>query len=100
MSRDQIVIKDGMDITSMTGNGRYQLAVLLVSQLVIFCCGMQEFIMNFVALDDGWVCEMNSTVCVYNSSRPADDKSRCLMERSEWRHVGKESLSIVYEVSF
>lgn len=93
-------VKESNDVIALIGNGKYQVVVLLVGQLVIFACSMQEFILNFVALDGGWECRINSTECIFNSTMQPSDNERCRMNQSQWTFIGKKSFSIVNEVRF
>ena len=93
------VIKDADDLYSLTGNGKYQLLIVLAGLFAMFPCAMQEFMLNFVALDQGWLCNSGSETCMLNGTLLPENDLKCRINRSEWRFIDGKTFSIVNEVS-
>lgn len=55
----------------------------------------QALIMYFGALDPGWRCTKNSSICLSNETMSPDNNARCSMPRTEWEFTEAKDFSII-----
>ena len=98
-----IIVDDINQVYALIGNGRYQLAVVILGCLATFPIGVQEFIIFFLAFNPGWKCADGSKICHFNTTILSTDRhrygERCQMNRTDWLYAAEDNFSIVTEVN-
>ena len=73
--------------------GRFQ-QLLLALVCLGNMYGSQVVIMYFAGLNPSWKCSDNSSVCLLNNTFPNDNKTRCSMNREDWKYIEKKEYSV------
>lgn len=74
---------------------RFQWLLGILFCLMIFPSTYPILIMVFAAMDPGWRCADNSTVCLSNKTFSYTDDLRCSLPRDDWEFSGPKIYSVV-----
>ena len=75
--------------------GRFQKLIDGIFCLIYFLVGLQILIMYFATITPTWKCISNSTICLFNGTRQAEDTHRCHISRDQWHYTEPTQYSLV-----
>lgn len=92
-TKKAITIEKAISIVGGIGKFQYFLNTLLICMTIPVT--FQVFIVCFSTVSPTWICAANSTSCIYNDTRKAEDTSRCRLPRNEWTYTEAKTYSLV-----